>query len=90
LPLKKTDAVSEGATILAGKDKAGAAIVKHSLAIAGHRTSISLEQAFWDGLKSEAARRNLSVAALVTEIDAMRGNANLSSAIRVFILQSKS
>lgn len=63
-------------------------IVKHSLAIAGHRTSISLESAFWDRLNALAAERGASLAALVAEIDAGRGEANLSSAIRVFILQS--
>lgn len=62
------------------------AIVKHSLVVAGHRTSISLEDAFWQALKAAAAARGLSVAALVAEIDAGRGAANLSSAIRVFLL----
>jgi predicted DNA-binding ribbon-helix-helix protein len=66
----------------------GSTIVKHSLAIAGHRTSISLEQIFWDGLKELASKRGVSVAALVGEIDAARGGANLSSAIRVAILQA--
>lgn len=64
------------------------AICKRSLAIAGHRTSISLEEAFWQGLRQVAHHRNLSIAALVAEIDATRGNANLSSAIRVFVLTS--
>ncbi|MHB8884068.1 MAG: ribbon-helix-helix domain-containing protein [Methylovirgula sp.] len=64
------------------------AICKRSLAIAGHRTSISLEEAFWQGLRQVAQHRNQSVAALVTEIDASRGEANLSSAIRVFVLTS--
>lgn len=63
----------------------GSTIVKHSLTVAGHRTSISLEQVFWDGLSQLAAERGLSVAALVVEIDAARGSANLSSAIRVFV-----
>ncbi len=63
-------------------------VVKHSLTIAGHRTSISLEGAFWDRLKALAAERNLSLAAFVAEIDAGRGEANLSSAIRVFVLNS--
>ena len=67
--------------------KRSAAIAKHSLAIAGHRTSISLEQAFWDGLRRLAEERGRSVAALVAEIDASRGGANLSSAIRVFVLE---
>ncbi len=63
-------------------------IVKHSLAIAGHRTSISLEEAFWEGLKNIAAQRSLSISALVAEIDAARGDSNLSSALRVFVLKS--
>ena len=64
------------------------AICKRSLAIAGHRTSISLDEAFWQGLRRIAQHRKLSVAALVSEIDATRGEANLSSAIRVFVLTS--
>lgn len=63
------------------------ALAKHSLLIAGHRTSVSLEHAFWEGLRVLAARRDLSVAALVAEIDAGRGAANLSSAIRVHVLR---
>jgi predicted DNA-binding ribbon-helix-helix protein len=69
------------------KSPAPTGIIKHSLVIAGHRTSVSLEQAFWSQLKDIAARRNCSVAALVAEIDASRPQANLSSAIRVFVLQ---
>ena len=68
--------------------RSAAAIVKRSLAIAGHRTSISLEDAFWDGLREIAEERKLPVAALVAEIDAMRGPNNLSSAIRVFVLKT--
>ena len=62
-------------------------VVKHSLVIAGHRTSISLERAFWEALKTIAARRAMSLAALVAEIDAARGRANLSSAVRVYVLR---
>ena len=62
-------------------------IAKHSLVIAGHRTSISLEAAFWEALKSSANARGLSVAALVEEIDGKRGGANLCSALRVHLLQ---
>lgn len=64
-----------------------AGIVKRSLTIAGHRTSISLETAFWTRLRDEAERRTLSLAALVAEIDAARDGANLSSAIRVHLLE---
>lgn len=62
------------------------AVEKHSLMIAGHRTSISLEAAFWAGLKAAATRRGVSVAVLVAAVDRERGPANLSSALRVFVL----
>ncbi len=61
--------------------------VKHSFSIRGHRTSISLESAFWDALRRAASERNLAIAALVAEIDTGRGEAGLSSAIRVWILR---
>ena len=61
-------------------------VSKRSLTIAGHRTSVSLENAFWDGLRDLAGRRGTSLAALVAEVDRSRGGANLSSAIRVFVL----
>ncbi len=62
--------------------------VKRSLAIKGHRTSISLEEPFWAELRAIAAARGQSLAGLVGEIDAGRGEANLSSAIRVHVLES--
>ena len=62
---------------------ADARTTKRSLSVAGHRTSISLEAPFWDGLRGLAAARGLSIQRLVEEIDAARGPANLSSAIRV-------
>ena len=62
-------------------------VIKHSLVIAGHRTSISLEEPFWRELKSFAAERGVSLAALVADIDSARGGANLSSAIRVALLE---
>lgn len=60
---------------------------KRSFSIRGHRTSLSLEEEFWICLKDIAAARGVSMAALVTEIDASRGRTGLSSAIRVFILR---
>lgn len=63
---------------------------KHSVLIAGHRTSLSIESAFWERLKAIAARRRISMNKLIAEIDRTRGGAkptNLSSAIRVFILE---
>lgn len=61
---------------------------KYSLNIRGHATSITLEPEFWDELKSIAAARNISLAALVAETDAARGDQNLSSALRVFVLKA--
>jgi len=66
------------------------AFVKRSLSIAGHRTSLSLETAFWRRLEALAQSRGLSLSALVAEVDAGRGGANLSSALRVFALESAS
>jgi predicted DNA-binding ribbon-helix-helix protein len=65
------------------------AFVKRSLTIAGHRTSLSLETAFWRRLETLATRRGVSLSALVAEVDAARGEANLSSALRVFALESE-
>jgi len=64
-----------------------AAPVKRSVRIAGHATSISLEPAFWQALCEIAAQRGIPVNTLLTEIDAARGG-NLSSAIRLFVLES--
>jgi predicted DNA-binding ribbon-helix-helix protein len=66
---------------------APAGVKKHSLVIAGHRTSVSLEAAFWDALKRIAATDGCSLAALVARVDAERGAANLSSALRVHALK---
>jgi predicted DNA-binding ribbon-helix-helix protein len=66
----------------------GAGILKRSVSIAGHRTSISLEEPFWDALRAIAAQHSLSVQALIGRIDAERGEQNLSSAIRVFVLEN--
>ncbi len=60
-------------------------LAKRSVVIAGHKTSISLESAFWDALKQAARRRKVTVNELVTQIDGAR-QGNLSSALRVFLL----
>lgn len=59
---------------------------KRSVVIAGHRTSVSLESDFWDGLREIARQRGLSIGQLITEVDAAR-DGNLSSALRVFVLK---
>jgi predicted DNA-binding ribbon-helix-helix protein len=63
-------------------------VLKRSLVIAGHRTSVSLEDAFWRRLSRIAVERGLSVNALAAIVDASRGEANLSSALRVYVLEA--
>lgn len=64
----------------------GARPVKRSFSIRGHKTSISLEAAFWEALREAAAREGQPMAALVAAIDSHRGAAGLSSAVRVWLL----
>ena len=61
-------------------------VVKRSIIIAGHKTSVSLEEPFWSGLKEIAAKRDASLSEVVATIDRDRELANLSSAIRLFVL----
>ena len=61
-------------------------VVKRSIVIAGHKTSVSLEDAFWKGLKEIAGDRDLTLSDLVATIDHDRHHGNLSSAIRLFVL----
>ena len=60
--------------------------VKHSVTLKGHRTSVSLEAAFWDAFREVALSRGLTLNALAAEIDAARGDVGLASAIRVHVL----
>ena len=62
------------------------AVAKRSIVVAGHKTSIALEDAFWNGLKEIALARRTTLSGLVAEIDAERRYGNLSSAIRLFVL----
>jgi predicted DNA-binding ribbon-helix-helix protein len=61
-------------------------VVKRSIVIAGHKTSVSLEDAFWNGLKEIAANRDTPLSDLVAAIDSARQHGNLSSAIRLYVL----
>jgi predicted DNA-binding ribbon-helix-helix protein len=61
-------------------------VVKRSIVIAGHKTSVSLEDAFWKGLKEIALGRDLTLSEMVAAIDSGRAHGNLSSAIRLFVL----
>jgi len=61
-------------------------VIKRSIVIAGHKTSVSLEDAFWRGLKDIAVGRRMTLSDLVGAIDSERQHGNLSSAIRLFVL----
>ncbi len=61
-------------------------VIKRSIAVGGHKTSVSLEDAFWKGLKEIAADRDVTLVSLVAGIDSERASGNLSSAIRLFVL----
>src|ERR1700712_802785 len=61
-------------------------VIKRSIVIAGHKTSVSLEDAFWKGLKEIADDRDVTLSDLVSSIDTDRQHGNLSSAIRLFVL----
>jgi len=62
------------------------AVVKRSVVVGGHKTSVSLEDAFWTSLKDIATRRGLPLSTQIDAIDRTRKTANLSSAIRLFVL----
>jgi predicted DNA-binding ribbon-helix-helix protein len=62
------------------------AVQKRSIVIGGHKTSVSLEDAFWGSLKAIAGVRGTTLSEVVADIDARRGHGNLSSAIRLFVL----
>ena len=66
---------------------------KHSVAIAGHRTSVTLEAIFWRALKAMAKQRGQSLSEMIAEVDRQRGEMdpppNLSSALRVFVLSER-
>ena len=62
-------------------------VVKRSIVLAGHKTSVSLEDEFWKGLKEIACKRLMTLSTLVDTIDAQRQQGNLSSALRLFVLE---
>jgi predicted DNA-binding ribbon-helix-helix protein len=61
-------------------------VIKRSIYLDGHKTSVSLEDAFWSCLKEIAQAQGATLSQTVTEIDRMRQGSNLSSAIRLFVL----
>jgi predicted DNA-binding ribbon-helix-helix protein len=62
-------------------------IIKRSVKIAGHATSVSLEVEFWDALRQIATRRQQSLASIIAAADSVRPG-NLSSALRLLVLES--
>ena len=62
-------------------------IVKHSVVINGHKTSVSLEPAFWSIVREIAATENTTVSAVLRRVDSERQHSNLSSAVRVYVLE---
>jgi predicted DNA-binding ribbon-helix-helix protein len=60
-------------------------IVKRSIVVAGHKTSVSLEDTFWEALREIARKRRKTLSDLVSSIDMGRDHYNLSSAIRLFV-----
>jgi predicted DNA-binding ribbon-helix-helix protein len=62
-------------------------IVKHTIVINGHKTSVTLEDAFWSGLEEIAHAQEATRSELVAKIDQTRQQGNLSSAIRLFVLE---
>jgi predicted DNA-binding ribbon-helix-helix protein len=63
------------------------AVVKRSVVVGGHKTSVSLEDAFWTSLKDIAMRRGMTLSTQIASIDTSRRTSNLSSAIRLFVLE---
>src|SRR5439155_24198926 len=61
-------------------------VFKRSIVVASHKTSVSLEDAFWNGLKEIAGERHITLSDLVAAIDSQRQHGNLSSALRLFVL----
>jgi predicted DNA-binding ribbon-helix-helix protein len=62
-------------------------VVKRSIVVAGHKTSVSLEAGFWTALREIADARQMTLSDMVAAIDSERQHANLSSAIRLFVLE---
>jgi predicted DNA-binding ribbon-helix-helix protein len=63
-------------------------ITKRSVVIGGHKTSVSLEEPFWTAVREIAGHQQKTVSGLLRQIDLERRNANLSSAIRVYVLEN--
>jgi predicted DNA-binding ribbon-helix-helix protein len=72
-----------------GEDYLPSRVVKHSVIVGRHKTSVSLEDAFWLEIRRIADERRQTLSQLVAEIDAQRQHSNLSSAIRLFVMEER-
>jgi predicted DNA-binding ribbon-helix-helix protein len=70
-----------------GRGEREYAVVKRSVVVGGHKTSVSLEDAFWTSLKDIATRRGMTLSTQIASIDTDRRTSNLSSAIRLYVLE---
>jgi predicted DNA-binding ribbon-helix-helix protein len=75
-----------GRWLIRGEEAVKSNVLKRSIVLAGHKTSVCLEEEFWKSVKEIAGERNMTVTELVGEIDVNRQHANLSSAIRLFVI----
>ena len=73
--------------IEARRKRVTSSVVKRSIVVAGHKTRVSVEDAFWKGLKEIASQSDMSLSDQVARIDSERRHSNLSSAIRLFVLE---
>jgi predicted DNA-binding ribbon-helix-helix protein len=67
--------------------KMSSPVLKRSVVVSGHKTSVSLEEPFWQALREIAREREMTMSALLNSIASKRGESNLSSAVRVFVLE---
>lgn len=72
-----------------GEDYLPSRVIKRSIVVGRHKTSVSLEDVFWMELRKIAEQRHLTLSQLVADIDAERQHSNLSSAIRVFVFEQR-
>src|SRR5215831_1571369 len=84
--LSRTGLPSHNPVAIGGEKAVMSSVSKRSIVIAGHKTSVSLEDAFWNSVREIATERGVTLGELVRGIDANRNHPNLSSAIRLFVL----
>jgi len=89
IPAADNHPLRDEAEDLRGDGHLKSRVIKRSLVVGGHKTSVSLEDVFWHELRAIAHERHLPLSQLVGSIDAGRQHCNLSSAIRVFVFENR-